>query len=326
MSTATNTPTASKPAGPTPVKPVNKAKLEATKAAPKPVARGAKPAKTATDAADKRAAAEKRTAEEKAASAAAAEKAKADKRAEAEKAKAKKIAEFHKIVDPLAKEINVRMEKADKLESDADDHRVAAALQLAKAKETCRETGQSFEKWCAEVIPQRSFETLRKLAYAGAKEDVKLAIADMRAKNNATNQKHNKKKSLLAAEGKKALGKKMTTQAPAPELVARDVLAELPDAKRTEIVQEAAKKLGLAVVTTEEAKTAADKAPPKITASLEGMKTLFQGLDTKARIDFVVWAGKLIGATVTVPDFLKEAKADDAGDVPDFLRVPPKAK
>jgi len=87
---------------------------------------------------------------------------------------------------PLAKEVNVRLEKAAKLESDAQDHRLAAALKLAEAKEICTRAGVSFQKWAEENIKEVNgkevgFQTIRKLANIGEAEDPKAALEGARA-------------------------------------------------------------------------------------------------------------------------------------------------
>lgn len=77
---------------------------------------------------------------------------------------------------PIAKEVNVRLEKASKLESDAQDHRLAAALKLAEAKEICKRAGISFKTWAEENVKdgagnQIGFQAVRKLANIGEKDD-----------------------------------------------------------------------------------------------------------------------------------------------------------
>lgn len=100
--------------------------------------------------------------------------------------KTKKAAPPPKELAPLAKEVNVRLEKAAKLESDAQDHRLAAALKLAEAKEICTRAGVSFQKWAEENIKEVNgkevgFQTIRKLANIGEAEDPKAALEGARA-------------------------------------------------------------------------------------------------------------------------------------------------
>ena len=87
---------------------------------------------------------------------------------------------------PLAKEINVRLDKAAKLESDAQDHRLAAAIQLAKAKEICTRAGVGFQAWAEANIKEVNgqavgFQVIRKLANLGEQDDPKAALDAARA-------------------------------------------------------------------------------------------------------------------------------------------------
>lgn len=87
---------------------------------------------------------------------------------------------------PLAKEINVRLDKAAKLESDAHDHRLAAATQLAKAKEICTRAGVGFQAWAEANIKEVNgqavgFQVIRKLANLGEQDDPKAALDAARA-------------------------------------------------------------------------------------------------------------------------------------------------
>lgn len=83
---------------------------------------------------------------------------------------------------PIAKEINVRFTKAAKLDRDADDHRLAAALKLAEAKAKCEADKLNFKKWAEENVSQ-GYETVRKLVVIGAADDPQAALEDMRDGN-----------------------------------------------------------------------------------------------------------------------------------------------
>jgi len=111
-----------------------------------------------------------------------------------------KVVATTKALAHTAKEINVRLEKAAKLEDDADDHRLAAALQLEVAATRCKEDGINFKTWAAENLTQ-SYETIRKLVAVGKAPDPVLALADMRGKNKEANKALRDKK----AEELKAL-------------------------------------------------------------------------------------------------------------------------
>ncbi|HLO75919.1 MAG TPA: hypothetical protein VK196_05620 [Magnetospirillum sp.] len=97
-----------------------------------------------------------------------------------------------------AKEINVRLEKAEKLAGQADDHRLAAAILLAAAKERCQEAKIIFQQWCETNVKQ-SYETVRKLIPIGVAEGKekgagKLLLSDMRAANALRNKEHRARK------------------------------------------------------------------------------------------------------------------------------------
>ena len=55
-----------------------------------------------------------------------------------------KLTAAHQQLAPIAKEINVRMEKAGQALDKADDHRLAAALRLSEAQALCQKSGIKF--------------------------------------------------------------------------------------------------------------------------------------------------------------------------------------
>jgi hypothetical protein len=107
-----------------------------------------------------------------------------------------KAAAISNDLDPLANEINVRFAKAAKLESDADDHRLAASIQLASAKAKCAEHGLKFKDWAEKNITEQSYENVRKLVAVGSSENPRLALADLREKNALANAAHREKKKV----------------------------------------------------------------------------------------------------------------------------------
>ena len=102
-------------------------------------------------------------------------------------------------LDPMAKEINVRLEKAAKADSQADDHRLAAAIRLGDAKDFCTDEKVNFKDWCTKNVEQ-AYETVRKLATIGQSEDPAKALEDMRTRNKSDNQKSREKKKAEAAK------------------------------------------------------------------------------------------------------------------------------
>ena len=93
---------------------------------------------------------------------------------------------------PLAKEINIRLEKADIRDGEAQDHRLAAALKLAEAKKMCDERKLKFAPWC-EANVDHSPTQLQALLKIGRSSDPVLAIADFRTKTNKQNQQSRKR-------------------------------------------------------------------------------------------------------------------------------------
>ena len=85
-----------------------------------------------------------------------------------------------KVLKPVAKEINVRLDKAALMDSKADDHRLAASLRLAEARARCNEADINFKSWVGDNVIQ-SYNTVRKLATVGDADDPKAALSDLRA-------------------------------------------------------------------------------------------------------------------------------------------------
>src|SRR3990167_10537119 len=110
------------------------------------------------------------------------------------KAESKAIqAEATKALAPIAREINVRFEKADKLGHLADDHRLAAAIKLKEAEDLCKASGIKFKAWVEKNVEQK-WETARKLLGIGKAPDPAKALEDQRSYNKAKNKEHRAKK------------------------------------------------------------------------------------------------------------------------------------
>ena len=82
-------------------------------------------------------------------------------------------------LDDLAREINVRLQKAD-------DHRLSAALRLAEAKELCAEQNITFKAWVSEHIKFIGYPEATKLAKIGGSDDPAKALEDHRTKGRQT--------------------------------------------------------------------------------------------------------------------------------------------
>jgi hypothetical protein len=89
---------------------------------------------------------------------------------------------------PLAKEINHRLEQASKLVDDAYDHRLAAALQLDKAKKLAEKRKINFQQWCKENV-SHGYENVRKLVAVGGASNPKRALEDLRGRVNEASKK-----------------------------------------------------------------------------------------------------------------------------------------
>ena len=85
----------------------------------------------------------------------------------------------------IAKEVCVRLEKADKFAGQADDHRLAAAIQLAKAREIATAESIPWKAWVAENIPYRSYRDVKRLVAIGTAKDPKAALEGAREKKAA---------------------------------------------------------------------------------------------------------------------------------------------
>lgn len=183
-------------------------------------------AKAAADKAAEKAKAEKLAAKVKAAAEKAAEKVKKEEEKKAaEKAAAKAFKDANVQLDQIGREVVERMKKAAKLEGDADDHRLAAALRLAEAKKICEANKIKFQEWSDEHAEGLSFETVRKLAAVGSAENPKLALADMRGKNKEANKK---------ARDKAKAEKQSNAEAPAHEEGDTEAPAKRTQLERTQ--------------------------------------------------------------------------------------------
>lgn len=210
-------------------------------------------------------------------------KVKAEMEAEAKKT-ADELKRVQADLDRSAKEIEARITAAARDEDKAWDHRLAASLILADVKKTCDENKLNFKKWCEENLKEQSYETIRKLASAGAggeKKAVK-AIEDMRARNALANKKLRERKKGAKPE-----------KAPARiDLVAaaRAAVDQLTDKKQLSFLTERAKGLGFDFVPQ-------GTAAPQDTASIgiKEMKDAFSKLNPSARLAFAKWACEEVG-------------------------------
>lgn len=159
-----------------------------------------------------------------------------------------------KALAPIAKEVNIRMDKAAKMEDDAYDHRLAAALQLADASARCAKAKIKFKDWVDESINQ-SYETARKLVTIGKSKNPEEALEDMRVKNKLANAALRLRKAIKAPVEKetvtKAAGKKAPVQT--PTIRAMEALKVMPESEAVNLIKSTAQSHGLEVVSSSEA-------------------------------------------------------------------------
>ena len=215
---------------------------------------------------------------------------KAAAKEKAEAAEHAKQAKAIRDLKPEAKEINVRMDKAAKMSRDADDHRLAAALKLATAKDACREVGVSFKDWCEENI-NLGEQSVRKLLPIGAAESEekgagKLMLTDMREKNKSANKKARERKKTEGGDSKPAAKKVSAGQK------AMEGLDAMKKDEKKLLIKSQAEDMGMAVVSKTEAKS------KKGSSARETAEDAFNDLGAKQKVAFANWAADQIGATL----------------------------
>ncbi len=96
-------------------------------------------------------------------------------------------------LEQKARAINARMAKVEKLGAQADDHRLAAALELAAAKTICEEHKIAFAKWCEKnlsgKLSYKEAHVLAQIGSSGDPEKARLALSDHRKKGAERNKK-----------------------------------------------------------------------------------------------------------------------------------------
>lgn len=245
----------------------------------------------------------------------------AARKKEAAEADAKAVAKVEKELVSVAKEVNVRLEKANKLMSDADDHRLAAALRLAEAKRCCEGVDISFKAWAEANITEQSYENVRKLAYVGGQDDPKQALADLRTRTKKAVEAHREKAKVAKAES----AKQITGPAKSPFTVAEESIAKLDEKAAVNLIESRAKKLGMKVLSDGEFKALKKQAVSESvrSPSLDTAKEVFGGLKAADKMTFLKWAAAEIGASVDVGAFEQSIAEPENGAPPAFLKRQP---
>lgn len=221
-----------------------------------------------------------------------------------------------KKLTPLGNEINARFEKIEKLEGQAEDHRLSAAINLENAKKLCVASGIKFKEW-AETNIKQSFETVRKLAAIGAAPNPALALEDMRKKNKDANAKHRQKSKVVKVE-RNLMG------------AAAGVLDAVKPEEALRAVKKFAANTGLVVISETEhkelkqAEKSAElkKAEPMTVSDL---KIAFSALAARDKMEFVSFATAAIGGKfVSALDVAskEEARKEEAAAEDDLLAIP----
>ncbi len=224
---------------------------------------------------------------------------------------------------PLAKEINVRLEKAAKATEQASDHRLTAALRLAEAKALCEKVKLHFKPW-VEANIERSYGDANRLAIAGASENPEEAVATMRDEQAARRKKSQAKlrEDRQPAQGG---GTPATATEPPASLFQRatESVAALDDKAALNLATGVAAEKGMVVISKHDHSELGDfrKAQQNVgKLSLERVKHDFDGLVASEKMALVEYAAKKVGVEIVTPTFT------DDEPVPDFLERSNKAR
>lgn len=234
-----------------------------------------------------------------------------------------------KALAPVAKEINIRLEKAGKAYQQGDDHRLAAAIRLAEAEYLCKENKVKFTDWCRANI---SYDpaTVRRLANVGASPDPAKALQDMRERNVANNKAYRERKAAKAAETGSA-GRTVAKQAaptrdddavPQRQITSSEralsAFDALPDLERRAFARSAADAAGYVALAKDEAaehRRILDMSP------YDRAKDAVVAMSANEYARFADWYSKHDKARKLADRIVSEASDNvDPLDIPEFLR------
>lgn len=247
--------------------------------------------------------------------------------AEKAKAEAEKVkAEAEKKTAPIAKEINTRFEKIAKLEGDANDHRLAAALRLAEAEKIVVAAGMKFKDWAETNIKDQGYEAVRKLLYVGRADDPKLALADLRGSNRKAQTKHRETRRVQLTDAQRAAhqGSQGTKSSTKPV----DQILALKPEEQADVARRVAKDLGLAVVSREDAKVIEQvkkgqgpkTAEPK-PLDYNGVLSAVNGLKAAEQLALLRWLSDKHNYNILeMTEEQRKARDDAALELPDYLK------
>ena len=220
--------------------------------------------------------------------------------------KAKHTAVLTKL-NPIAKEINVRLAKAAKLDGDANDHRLAASLQAAKAKAVCEKESLPWKKWVESNL-KHSYETVRKLAVIGASDNPAEALAGVREKNRTANVTHR--------ETRRVTQQTATADAKvSPYQAATKAVDALEDKPVLNLIESKAQKMGMRIVSETDHKDLKEYRKSHVSSG-PGLKTVIAGFDDlkpSEQMELAEHAAKKVGCNLVKPEY------EDNPNRPPFL-------
>ena len=235
------------------------------------------------------------------------------------KAKAKIVAEGKRkakhtavltTLKPIAKEINHKLDKADKSYDLSTDYRVSAALRLAEAVKICKKAKITFKSWAAENV-DRSYHTVLLLSRAGAESNPTAAVQLIRSKNAEYNQISRAKKKVISRENVVP-----STEIVSPFERAVQSVAALEDQPALNLAADIVSTKGMTIISAHDRSELADFRKARKTEtklSLNRVKHDFDSLSAPDKMALVFYAAKKVGCEIIKPSF------EPVADRPDFL-------
>ena len=237
-----------------------------------------------------------------------------------------------KTLTPIAKDINTRLEKAAKMENDAYDHRLAAAIRLNDAHKIIKKTkGITIKGWCENNI-EHSYSNVKHLTKVGAAKNPRLALEDLRVKNKLANAALRER--VAKAKVKQPAVKKTPASGKKPPKLSvgervEAVLTSTDNQHAVKIIEAAAEQRSLVVVTLEEAQAARRAAQLQKMSTVDRIKQMLSASRGSEQMELLSWLAGEVG--VELPDTFIEPEVaptsdEDLTDIPDFLQRDTKKK
>lgn len=207
-----------------------------------------------------------------------------------------------KTLRPVAKEINVRLDKAAKADGLSVDHRLAASLLMADAKAKLDASGIRFKTWCESNI-NHSYNTMRELAAIGASEDPYLALTDRRsAAKKRAQASRDAKANTPAITG--AIASKPVAAPRSDFEQATEIVSRLTDKASLNLATNVARASGMKVVSDSDAAQLKDfRAQAKKGPGLGAVKAAFDALKASEKMELAEYAAAKVGVELVKPTF-----------------------